>query len=201
MEHYQSLILGLIHAYGYAGLFLVMLLGNVAIPVGAEVVLVVAGAAAGAGHLSSWVLVGTFATLGEIVGGIILYGIGYYGGAPVAHRFGRRAEHELARAHAFFEKFGARTIFICRFLPFIRGIAALPAGASRMPKRYFLMYHAFGSAIFCFALAYLGFAFGQHLDAILPAVQRSSRFILVIAILGVTSYLVMRRRFAARPGL
>jgi membrane protein DedA with SNARE-associated domain len=201
MEHYQTLILGLIHAYGYAGLFLVMLLGNVAIPVGAEVVLVVAGAAAGAGHLSSWVLVGVFATLGEIVGGIILYAIGYYGGAPVAHRFGRRAEHELARAHAFYEKYGARTIFICRFLPFIRGIAALPAGASRMPKRYFLLYHAFGSAIFCFALAYLGFAFGQHLDAILPAVQRSSRFILVIAILGVVSYLVMRRRFASRPGL
>jgi len=102
---------------------------------------------------------------------------------------------------ARYEKYGARTIFICRFLPFIRGIAALPAGASRMPKRYFLLYHAFGSAIFCFALAYLGFAFGQHLDAILPAVQRSSRFILVIAILGVVSYLVMRRRFASRPGL
>ncbi|HEY1727186.1 MAG TPA: DedA family protein [Candidatus Baltobacteraceae bacterium] len=200
MEHYQSLILGLVHSYGYAGLFIVMVLGNMAIPVGAEVVIVVAGAAAGSGHLSSWLLVGAIATLGEIVGGLLLYAIGYYGGAPVAHRFGGRAERELARAHAFFERYGARTIFICRFLPFIRGIAALPAGVSRMPKRYFLTYHALGSAIFCFALAYIGFAFGQHLDAIVPALQRSARFILVIAVLGVVSYITMRRRFAPRPG-
>ena len=200
MEHYQSLILGLIHAYGYAGLFLVMVLGNVAIPVGAEVVLVVAGAAAGAGHLSSWVLVGLFATLGEIVGGIILYAIGYYGGEPVAHRFGRRAEHELARAHVFYEKYGASTVFICRFVPFIRGVASLPAGASRMPKRYFLTYHALGSAIFCFGLAYLGFAFGRHLDTILPALQRSSRLIVIIALLAILAFIVLHRRLAPKPG-
>ncbi|MGH7715458.1 MAG: DedA family protein, partial [Vulcanimicrobiaceae bacterium] len=179
MEHYQSLILGLVHTYGYAGLFVVMVLGNMAIPVGAEVVLVVAGAAAGTGHLSSWVHVGVIATIGEIIGGIILYAIGYYGGEPVAHRFGGRAEHELVRVHAFYEKYGARTVFICRFLPFIRGIASLPAGASRMPKRYFLTYHALGSAIFCFGLGYLGFAFGRHLDTILPALQGSARLIVV----------------------
>jgi len=200
MEHYQSLILGLIHAYGYAGLFLVMVLGNVAIPVGAEIVLVVAGAAAGSGHLSSWVLVGLFATLGEIVGGIILYAIGYYGGAPVAHRFGRRAEHELARAHVFYEKYGAGTVFVCRFIPFIRGVASLPAGASRMPKRYFLTYHTLGSAIFCFGLAYLGFAFGQHLDTILPALQRSSHTLVLIALLAVLAYIVLRRRWAPKAG-
>jgi membrane protein DedA with SNARE-associated domain len=201
MEHYQSLFLGLIHTYGYAGLFIVMVLGNVAIPVGAEVVLVVAGAAAGTGHLSSWVLVALVATLGEIVGGLILYAIGYYGGAPVAHRFGRRAEHELARAHAFYEKYGNRTVFICRFLPFIRGIASLPAGASRMPKRYFLTYHTLGSAIFCFGLAYLGFAFGRHLDTILPALRRSTHMLVIIAVIAVLAFVVLRRRFAARPGL
>jgi len=146
------------------------------------------------------VLAGFVATVGEIVGGIILYAIGYYGGEPVAHRFGRRAEHELARAHSFFERYGSRTIFICRFLPFIRGIAALPAGVSRMPKRFFLAYHALGSAIFCFGLTYLGFAFGKHIDVILPSVQRSGRFILVIAVLGVVSFILMRRRFAAKPG-
>ncbi len=200
MEHYQSLILGLVHTYGYAGLFLVMVLGNIAIPVGSEIVLVVAGAAAGTGHLSSWLLVAVVATLGEIVGGLILYAIGYYGGAPIAHRFGRRAEHELARAHAFYEKYGNGTVFVCRFLPFIRGVASLPAGASRMPKRYFLTYHALGSAIFCFGLAYLGFAFGRHLDTIVPALQRSSHTLVVIAVLAVLAFVVMRRRFAAKAG-
>lgn len=200
MEHYQSLILGLVHTYGYAGLFLVMVLGNMAIPVGAEIVIVVAGAAAGAGHLSSWLLVALIATFGEIVGGLILYAIGYYGGAPVAHRFGRRAVHELARVHVFYERYGARTVFICRFVPFIRGIASLPAGASQMPKRYFLTYHALGSAIFCFGLAYLGFAFGRHLDTILPALQRSSHLLVVLAVVAVLALIVARRRFAPKAG-
>jgi membrane protein DedA with SNARE-associated domain len=201
MEHYQSVFLGLVHAYGYAGLFIVMVLGNVAVPIGAEFVIVGAGAAAGAGQLSSWVLVGLIATLGEIAGGLILYAIGYFGGAPAAHRFGRRAEHELARAHVFYEKYGSRTVFICRFIPFIRGIAALPAGLSRMPKRHFLMYHTLGSAIFCFGLAYLGFAFGRHLDTILPALQRSSHLLVVLAVVAVLALIVLRRRFAAKPGL
>jgi len=200
VEHFQSLILGLVHAYGYAGLFVVMVLGNVAIPVGTEIVLPVAGAAAGAGHLSSWVLVGAVATVGEIVGGLALYAIGYYAGEPVVQRFGRRGEHELARVHKFYERYGDRTVFICRFVPIIRGIASLPAGISRMQKRYFLTYHTLGSAIFCFGLAYLGFAFGQHLDAIVPALHRSGLFVALIAVLGVVSYLLMRRRFAAKPG-
>lgn len=200
MEHLQSLVLGLVHAYGYAGLFIVMVLGNMAVPVGAEIVLPVAGAAAGAGQLSSWLLVGAIAAAGEIVGGLLLYAIGYYIGEPVVHRFGARGEQELARVHAFYERYGDRTVFICRFIPFIRGIASLPAGVSQMQKRYFLTYHALGSAIFCFALAYAGFAFGRHLDVILPALQRSARFVAVIAVLGVVSFLLTRRRFASKAG-
>jgi len=200
MEHFQSLILGLVHAYGYAGLFIIMMLGNLAVPVGSEIALVAGGAAAGAGQLSSWLLVGLAATLGEIVGGVLLYAIGYYGGAPIAHRFGRRAEHELARAHGFYEKYGSGTVFICRFIPFVRGVSSLPAGISRMQKRFFITYHALGSAIYCFGLAYLGFAFGRHSDAILPAVQRSGRTLLVAAAIAVVVFVAMRRRFATKPG-
>ena len=200
MEHFQSLILELVHTYGYAGLFIIMMLGNLAVPVGSEIALVAGGAAAGAGQLSSWLLVGLAATLGEFVGGVLLYAIGYYGGAPIAHRFGRRAEHELARAHGFYEKYGSGTVFICRFIPFVRGVSSLPAGISRMQKRFFITYHALGSAIYCFGLAYLGFAFGRHSDAILPAVQRSGRTLLVAAAIAVVVFVAMRRRFATKPG-
>ena len=55
-------------------------------------------------------------------------------------------------------------------------------------------------SIFCFGLAYLGFAFGQHLDVILPALHRSARFVAAIAVLVVIAYLLMRRRFAVKPG-
>ena len=194
MEHFESLILGLIHAYGYAGLFVVMVLGNLAIPVGTEVVVPVAGAAAGAGHLSSWVLVGAVATCGEIVGGLAMYAIGYYVGEPAMHKFGRRGEHELARAHGFYQRYGDQTVLICRFIPFIRGIASLPAGISRMPKRFFLTYHALGSAIFCFGLAFFGFAFGQHLDVIIPALRHWSLVLVAAAAVAFVAVFLVRQR-------
>jgi membrane protein DedA with SNARE-associated domain len=200
MEHFQDFVLALVHTYGYAGLFVVMVLGNVAVPVGTEIVVPVAGAAAGAGHLSSWIVVGAVATLGEVAGGLILYAVGYYAGEPAVHRFGRRAERELARVHAFYARFGKGTVFLCRFIPMIRGIASLPAGVSRMQKRYFLTYHALGSAFFCFGLAYLGFTFGRHFDALIPLLRRSILLVLA-AILVLAVGVLIRRRSQTEAGL
>jgi membrane protein DedA with SNARE-associated domain len=175
---------GMLHAtvvhFGYAGLFFVMFLANIGFPAGAEIVMPTAGALAGAGHLPTvggipaWLFVGAAGTAGEVCGGLVLYSIGWYGGLPFVHRYGkyvRFREHELDRVHAFYEKYGRATVFWCRFVPFVRGIAALPPGISRMPKRYFITYTALGSAIFCFGLAYLGDAAGHNIDAIVAYVH------------------------------
>ena len=141
------------------------------------------------------------ATCGEIVGGLGMYAIGYYVGEPAMHKFGRRGEHELARVHAFYERYGDQTVLICRFIPFVRGIASLPAGISRMRKRYFLTYHALGSAIFCFGLAYFGFAFGQHLDVIIPVLRRWSIVLVAVLIVAIIAIVLMRRRTGVKVGL
>ena len=201
MAQLQAIVLGLVHHYGYAGLFAVMVLGNLAMPVGTEIVVPVAGAAAGAGHLSSWLLVGAVATLGEVAGGLILYAIGWYAGAPVVQRFGKRGEHELARVHAYYERHGRKTVFLCRFIPFVRGIASLPPGVSRMQKRYFITYHTLGSAIFCFGLAYLGFTFGRHLDTIVPAIHRFALAIVGAAVIAIVLLVLGRRRTGAVTSL
>jgi len=201
VEQLHALVLDFIHHYGLLGLFIVMALGNVAVPVGTELVVPAAGAAAGAGHLSSWVAVGAVATLGEIVGGALLYAIGYYAGPPVVHRFGKRAEHELARVHSYYERYGKKTVFICRFIPVIRGIASLPPGISRMQKRYFLTFHAFGSAIFCFGLAYAGYALGHNLDVLAPLLRRFSIALAVALVAAVVAFLWLRRRRGAEASL
>lgn len=191
----------LIHQAGYAGLFIVMALGNMGMPVGTEIIVPTAGALAAQGHLSSWLIVGTVATIGEVVGGFVLYLVGFYGGEPFVHRYGKYVffrEHELARVHGFYARYGKKTVFICRFLPFVRGVAALPAGLSRMPKRYFVTYTFAGSAIFCFGLAWLGYTFGHHIDAVLPVLHDFSLLIaavvLLAIVLGVWLKLARRRR-------
>lgn len=201
MENFQALVLGLVHDYGYAGVFVVMVLGNLAMPVGTEVVMPIAGAAAGSGHLSSWLLVGAVGTIGEVVGGLLLYTVGYYAGEPVVHRFGKRAVHELERVHAYYERHGRKTVFLCRFIPFVRGIASLPPGISRMQKRYFIVYHTLGSAIFCFGLAFLGFSLGKHFTEMLPLIRRFSLVLIAVAVVAIAALLWTRRRNSAQASL
>ena len=83
-------------------------------------------------------------------------------------------EKKLDAFHRFYERYGNAVVFFCRFIPVIRGVSALPAGVSRMQKRYFILYTLAGSAIFCFGLAALGNAFGRHYDTIAPSIRRLS---------------------------
>jgi membrane protein DedA with SNARE-associated domain len=185
-----SALFDLVHHFGYAGLFLVMAIANMGMPVGTEIVVPAAGALAAQGHLSSWVLVGAVATAGEVVGGFVLYLVGYYGGEPFVQRYGRYVlfrERELARVHAFYQRYGRNTVFMCRFVPFVRGVAALPAGISRMPKGVFVLYTAAGSAVFCFGLAWLGNAFAANIGAMLPLIHRFSIAIVIAGIAAIAA--------------
>jgi membrane protein DedA with SNARE-associated domain len=208
MDHFGGVIHAMVVHFGYAGLFVVMVLGNIGLPTGTEIVMPTAGALAGSGHLPTigtipaWIFVGAVGTVGEVCGGLVLYSIGWYGGLPFVHRYGkyvRFREHELDRVHAFYEKYGRATVFWCRFVPFVRGIAALPPGLSRMPKRYFLAYTALGSAIFCFGLAYLGDAAGHNIDGIIAYVHDSA--LVIIGIFGaivIIAVVALRARARSR---
>lgn len=206
MEHLTHFFLHIIDKLGYPGLFLVMTLGNMGVPVGTELVVPAAGALAATGHLSSVWLAALVATLGEVAGGAVLYAVGYAGGEPFVARFGRYIkvdEKKLAMFHRFYERHGNVTVFVCRFLPFVRGVAALPAGVSRMPKRVFFAYTAAGSAVFCFGLAYVGSLFGRHFDEIAPTIHRFSSLVIIAvlaAIVALVVWQVLRSRRAARSG-
>jgi membrane protein DedA with SNARE-associated domain len=213
MEHLSHFFHSLVVHFGYLGLFVVIFLGNMGMPIGIEVVMPAAGALAATGHLPSlgpipgWVICGLVGTLGEVCGGLVLYLIGWYGGLPFVHRYGkyvRFREHELDRVHAFYEKHGRSMVFWCRFIPFIRGLAALPPGLSHMPKRYFLSYTAMGSAIFCFGLAFLGDAAGHNVDGITAYVHAfalaiSIGLVVVLAIAAVVWRVRIARRAAVTP--
>ncbi len=204
MEAFTHFFLGIVDKLGYAGLFIVMMLGNLGIPVGTELVVPAAGALAATGHLSSVWVTGLVATIGEVVGGSILYAIGYAGGEPFVARFGSYVKldaKKLSVFHRFYERHGNATVFICRFVPFVRGVAALPAGVSRMSKRAFFAYTTAGSAIFCFGLAYIGSLFGRHFDEIAPVIHRFSTLVIVAVVVGVAGLVVLgivRSRDAAR---
>jgi len=198
VEHLQQAAVSLIDHYGYFGLFLGLALGNLGAPIGTEIILPVAGALVATGHLSSLWLTILVALIGELAGGSAGYAIGRFGGVPIIERYGRyiHVTHErLLRVHRFFERCGTFAIFVCRFLPVLRGIAAIPAGIAEMNLGLFYLWTFLGSLIFCSLLILLGNALGTHLDAVLPLLHRGAYFGLGIAVLAVVIVvLVMRAR-------
>jgi membrane protein DedA with SNARE-associated domain len=201
VQHFEQAVIGLIDHYGYAGLFVALLLGNFGVPIGSEIVLPVAGALTATGHLSHLWLTVSIALAGELAGGTVGYAIGRYGGVPIIERYGKYIHftHErLMRVHGFFERWGTFAIFVCRFLPFIRGVSAIPAGIAEMNLGLFYLWTFLGSLIFCTFLIMLGSTFGTHLDAVIPLLRKGGYLVLGVAVVAVAVAVVVVR-LRARP--
>lgn len=147
---------------GYGALFGLVFAESAGVPVPGETALLTAGALAGGGHLLLWlvILVGTVAAmLGDNLG----YWLGRRGGRALLLRDGRLATHRrraVAKADAFFARHGAKTVFLGRWVPGVRVVGAVMAGASAMPWRRFLAYNAAGALAWSGTVAGLAAAFG-----------------------------------------
>ena len=201
MEHLQQLIISLVDTFGYGGLFVGMALGNIGAPIGSEIVLPAAGALTATGHLPAlWATI-VVAVLGELAGGTVGYAIGRFGGRPLIDNYGKYVHlthANLDRVHAFFERYGNFAIFICRFVPVIRGIVSIPAGLAEMDLGHFYVWYFLGSAVFCGALIELGNALGAHFDAMLPLFHKWGLIVLGVAVIAIVGAIVMARRSRAR---
>ncbi|HEY1977996.1 MAG TPA: DedA family protein [Candidatus Baltobacteraceae bacterium] len=196
MANIEHAVVSFVDQYGYFGLFIALVLGNIGAPIGSELVLPAAGGLTATGHLSNLWLTIVVAVAGELGGNTIAYAIGRYGGEPLLERYGKyvHVTHErLGIMHRFFERWGTFAMFICRFLPVIRGIAGFPAGIAEMNLVQFYLWTLAGSAIFCGGLVLLGYSAGGHLDVILPLVRKGGYVALAVAIVAIAGAVVFLR--------
>jgi membrane protein DedA with SNARE-associated domain len=202
VEHLQQAIIALIDSYGYVGLFVALALGNMAVPIGTEVILPIAGGLTATGHLSNLWLTIAVSIAGELAGGTVGYAIGRFGGVPLIEKYGKYVHFTHARlmvVHRFFERWGSFAIFICRFLPVLRGVVSIPAGIAEMNLAMFYLWTFLGSLVFCGALILIGNAFGAHLNTMLPLLHRGAYVLLGAAVLlCVAAVLIVRARRPAR---
>ncbi len=197
MHGFTEFFLNLLHHAGYGGLFAVMTLANIGAPIGSEVVLPAAGAMAAKGFLSSVWLAIAVAVVAELAGQSIGYAVGRFGGRPFVDRYGKyvRFHHaEMEKVERFFTRYGRFAIFICRFVPVIRGIVGIPAGIAEMPLGAFYFWTFCGSLLFCGGLILAGNALGSHSQAVIAAVQKYALLIIVIAVLAAIVFVFVKTR-------
>ena len=148
---------------GYLSVFVLMAMESMIFPVPSEAVLPPAGLLIAQGRFT-FAGVAVAATLGSIAGSLLSYYIGAYGGKPFIDKFGKYFlidRKALEVGEKYFTKHGDITIFVCRFIPVVRHLISIPAGAGRMNILKFSIYTIFGAAIWNSFLIWAGVKWGQ----------------------------------------
>jgi membrane protein DedA with SNARE-associated domain len=216
LEAITDALTALVGDHGLYAVFALMLIDAV-FPAASELVMVYAGAvAAGAFAGQSVVLFGepldsglwaytamaTAGTLGYVVGSVAGWAIGDYGGRPLLERRGRLlhlTSENLHRAEHWFERFGDLAVLISRVTPVVRSFISIPAGVVRMPFGRYTLLTIPGSAVWCFALAGIGWALGSKWEEFHHEF-RYAEYAVVAAIVVLLVAAVVRHRRSSRLG-
>jgi membrane-associated protein len=128
--------------------------------------LVVAGLFAATGKLNLAILLSTL-----FVAAVVGDAVGYFTGFRLGPRLFKKQKSllfrpsHLQKAHAFYEKYGGKTIVIARFVPIVRTFAPLVAGAAQMPYRRFVVFNVAGGFLWIFSMLLGGYFLGSLLKS------------------------------------
>ncbi|WP_405102804.1 DedA family protein [Oceanobacillus sp. FSL H7-0719] len=198
----QSWVTEIMEQFGYLGIFLMMALENIFPPIPSEIVLPFGGFLT---TYSTLTVLGVIiaATLGSVIGAMILYGIGMLIDVErlekIIDRFGhilRIKKEDVHKADAWFDKYGYWTVFFCRMVPLIRSLISIPAGMSNMRFSIFLLLTTIGTLIWNILLISVGVVLGANWENILGFMDVYSNivYVLIAITVVVVIYLYIRMR-------
>ena len=154
--------------------------------------------ASGALQINLWLFIALI-SLAAFVGNMVGYWIGYKIGPPVFSRpNARMLKHEyIEKSEAFFAKYGKVTVVLARFVPVVRTVATVMAGASKMNAKIYTLYSAIGAVLWITSVTVAGFFLGQiafirdNLDLIVIA---AVVIVICVSAVPAVAHWVVRRR-------
>jgi membrane protein DedA with SNARE-associated domain len=202
--------------HGLYAVFVLMLIDAV-FPAASELVMIYGGALAGGaiagGHVvlfgsridsNAWgfVAVSVAGTIGYLLGSLLGWGIGAYGGRPLLERHGRwfhLSSEKLDRAEAWFERRGDWAVFLGRLTPVVRSFISIPAGVFRSPLPRYTILTLVGSAIWCFAFAGAGWGVGTGYRRVHEEFRWVDYAVIAVVVVAAAWLLLRRRSTRLRP--
>lgn len=194
-EHLVTYIIQSIAAGGYPVVGVLMMLESMVFPVPSEAVMPFAGFLVTAGMFSFWTVV-FVSTLGSLIGSLLSYFIGRYGGRIFLEKWGKYFllnQHHFDITETFFKRRGARAIFIARFIPVVRHLVSIPAGIAKMDLMTFSLYTILGAGLWNTFLLYIGMVLGKNWATLGPYMHYLDILVVGALVLG-AGWLVLKRR-------
>jgi membrane protein DedA with SNARE-associated domain len=212
----SSTLTSLIGDHGIYAVFILMVIDAV-LPAASELVMLYAGVVASGAlpgqdvvlfghqidsHFWAYVAMSMAGVLGNTVGSVIGWGIGFYGGRPLVERRGRwlhLGPENLDKAERWFGRWGDWAVCLGRVTPVVRSFVSIPAGLARMPLGRFTVFTFLGCIPWCFGLAGIGWALGSSYESF----HHDFRFVEIavgVLVVSLVAIWIIRRRRASRLG-
>jgi len=205
-ERLLSFLRDLYNLLHWPGVVAMMALESAGIPIPSEAIMPLAGwmLVREKGLGLAFLLVAAFwGALGNLLGSLLAYWIGEKGGRPFLLAYGRYfliVPEDLALADRFFQRHGAKAIFISRLLPVVRTFISFPAGMARMNLARFSLYTFSGSFPFSLALAYGGYLLGENWELIREYMRPFDIPIVLLALALMAWWFIHRLRRVTQKG-
>jgi membrane protein DedA with SNARE-associated domain len=183
----------LVAHWGYIAIALIVVLGNVGVPVPEETILALGGYLAWQGQLR-FSLVVAVGILGAVLGDNLGFWLGHRHGARAIDRYAGQwlgRPDLVERTQRFVARRGMLAVFVARFVPGLRFIAGPLAGATGMPLRQFAVANVLGAAVYVPVVTGAGWAVGyglgdylERLRHVVGALEHLVIAAIVLAVLG-----------------
>ena len=164
MEEIINFIVDRVSAFGYLGIFIMMLLESSFIPFPSEIVMIPAGYLAHKEEMNFFIAI-LCGIAGSLAGALINYYLALYLGREILIKYGKYVffkPETMNKMERFFNKHGHISTFSGRLIPVIRQYISLPAGIGKMNLFLFCLYTSLGAGIWVVILTALGYFLGQN---------------------------------------
>lgn len=191
LAHYLAKVKPLLDRYGYAAVFIAVMIEGCGIPAPGQTLLMAGSLAAASKQMNIWLLL-TVAVAAAILGNTMGYFLGRWGGRAILKKF-RVNEKRMIRVEQLFSRYGGMVILFARFLDGLRQLNGIVAGILEMPWWHFTLFNVAGAFLWTFFWGlglfyldeniYLFHVALQHLGILIPALVVLSLILLIIYLL------------------
>ncbi len=196
-EQITELAVKILDTTSYAGAAGLMILESMIAPVPSEAVMPFVGFQVADGKWNLWLAIAS-TSAGSMIGSLLSYWMGYYGGKPLVLKVGKYLllnQRDLERTEQFFHRrAGTWTLFLSRFIPVVRHFVSIPAGMGRMNLVPFCLATFFGATIWNTFLLWCGMKLRDNWKVVQKYSHQADIVIVALGVIGVAWWFWSRRK-------
>lgn len=188
VELLSAVVILIISHLGYLGIVLAMAIESALIPLPSEVIMPFSGFLVSKGELNFYLVI-LFGAVGNVLGSLLAYALGYYGEERFVRTFIKKygkwvliTSHDLEISESWFRNHGEMVVFASRILPVVRTFISLPAGIAKMDLKKFILYTFLGSLIWGAVLTQIGRTLGENWQTLGPVFRKFDVVIALVVI-------------------